>query len=444
MTTIFLAGAENPTHQDILRDAGAPNLAVNVGSMLRRRASWDLHIPYDYEWIAYSDAPASLDELLEIIDLADKPPCMVVGPPEWEEWGGEYLPLWTGVGEPPVASDGLVVTDAVFKDKDLVRRALAGRKAGTKLGAITGSSAKMIGRFDFVISAAWWSVMKFGETQVWDGTKMHRYNAERKIEVRQLHYNHIENLGIDAEEVLRQNPTELALLAVTSWIKYSDHLNRNPVTPLGAKLHEAQATIEPGSDIEVSGSDPQSLAIGPLRGRHEAQTLPVMGIETITSTYRMGDGSEVIEEVPVLKSQPTSLRQCDNCFLANSCPEFKPGASCAFSIPVEISTKDQLKAVMQAVIEIQTQRVLQARFAEEVSGQELSKEFGQETDRLFNIINKMKEISDDRDLVKISVEAKGNNGVLSRLFGSDVGANARQLAHPVHSDDIIDAMVTDE
>jgi hypothetical protein len=165
-------------------------------------------------------------------------------------------------------------------------------------------------------------------------------------------------------------------------------------------------------------------------------------MSSITSTERLGDGSEVIEEQSIIRSVSDSIRSCDNCYLATSgCPGFVPGASCAYSIPVEIRSKDQLQAVMQAMIEMQTQRVVMARFAEEIAGQELSPEVGKEMDRLFTSVEKMRDIMDNRESVKMTVEARGRSGVLSRLFGDKVGTNARMLSQPIDSDDVIDAIV---
>jgi len=118
-----------------------------------------------------------------------------------------------------------------------------------------------------------------------------------------------------------------------------------------------------------------------------------------------------------------------------------PGASCAYEIPVQIKTKEQVQAVMEAIIEIQTQRVLQARFAEEIEGQGASEDTGKEMDRLLKLIGKMTDILDDRASFKMTVQAKANSGAVSRLFGSKVGEQMQQLANPIDSNDIADAVV---
>jgi hypothetical protein len=133
------------------------------------------------------------------------------------------------------------------------------------------------------------------------------------------------------------------------------------------------------------------------------------------------------EETAVIKYQSNPLRQCDSCYLAARCPAFREHSDCGFKLPVEIRTKDQLQAILQAMLEMQASRVLFARFAEELEGQGLDPALSSEMDRLFSLVDKFKNISDTRDMMRIEVEARGGAGVLSRLFGNKAGDVARQL-----------------
>jgi hypothetical protein len=346
----------------------------------------------------------------------------------------------------PDRSHGLVITDKVFRNKYLVRRALAARTYGKDLGVVTGSSDDSIGKFDLVISGAWWSAMKYGETQVWDGRGLRRYNADRKSDVRSRHKDHIHSLGVDLESVLvGDDPEEVCRLAIYSWQAFESSLSRSSVIPfpLSASGSSEVNNHNIGECMET-GSSGISIDTATPPERHRS-LLPVVGLTHIISAERQSDGSEIIEEQPVLTSVAGTIRSCDNCYLASAgCPSFRPGSFCAFDIPVEIRSKDQLQAVMQVMLEIQTQRVLMARFAEEVAGQELSPDVGREIDRLFSSVEKMREIMDNRETLKMTVEARGKAGVLSRLFGDRVGANARVLGTPIRSDDVIDAVVDPE
>ena len=73
-------------------------------------------------------------------------------------------------------------------------------------------------------------------------------------------------------------------------------------------------------------------------------------------------------------------------------------------------------------------RVLFARFAEELEGQGLDPALSNEVERLFNLVEKFKDISDTRDVMRLEVEARGSSGVLSRIFGQAVGESTRQLS----------------
>jgi hypothetical protein len=208
---------------------------------------------------------------------------------------------------------------------------------------------------------------------------------------------------------------------------------------------EAEFTGDDRGDITItppSGATPQKVVFGGSdivaiqpEKRHESERvlLPVMGVETITSLGSQTVDSEgesidlAPEQVSVLRYNADPLRQCDNCYLASRCPSFKEHSECAFRLPVEIRTKDQLQAAMRAMVEMQVGRVLFARFAEELEGQGLDPALSAEMDRLFTIIERFKNISDTRDLVRFEVEARGSSGVLSRLFGQKAGEAAREL-----------------
>jgi hypothetical protein len=163
-----------------------------------------------------------------------------------------------------------------------------------------------------------------------------------------------------------------------------------------------------------------------------------------TTSTEQGEYIEIDpQETPVIRYQSNPLRQCDSCYLASRCPAFKEHSDCGFKLPVEIKTKDQLQAVLQAMLEMQASRVLFARFAEELEGQGLDPALSSEMDRLFSLVDKFKNISDTRDVMRIAVEARGNAGVLSRLFGQKAGDTARQLPGGGLDSSLTDRFISD-
>ena len=174
--------------------------------------------------------------------------------------------------------------------------------------------------------------------------------------------------------------------------------------------------------------------------RHKAASvLPLM--EAITEVKYDDQGNE-IEQVMTIASTATSVRQCSTCFLSAACPSYQPGNPCAYEIPVVIRTKDQRQAVLRTLAEIQTQRILMASFSEQVNGQP-DVLVGQEMDRLFRMVEGWKRIEEQTSKINIGISATGQDadgsmGMISRLFGSEAGQNARTLDVPILSDTLIE------
>jgi len=107
-----------------------------------------------------------------------------------------------------------------------------------------------------------------------------------------------------------------------------------------------------------------------------------------------------------------------------------------------------LQAVLTAMLEMQTSRVLFARFAEELEGTGMDPALSAEMDRLFKLVKDMKDIEDTRDVVSVTMEARGSAGVLSRIFGEKAAEKANALPAPLDEEDvdqmILDAQVLDD
>ncbi len=79
--------------------------------------------------------------------------------------------------------------------------------------------------------------------------------------------------------------------------------------------------------------------------------------------------------------------------------------------------EEQLKSLINAIIEMQGQRVAFMRFAEEMNGGYADPNVSQEIDRLFKLIKTTKELDDSREFIRMTVERQGSAGVLSSIFG---------------------------
>lgn len=186
------------------------------------------------------------------------------------------------------------------------------------------------------------------------------------------------------------------------------------------------------SEVEVrKHSAPEVVQRAP----EEMQNLPVFGFNTKTVVETDENGRDVLKDVPVIQTQSSSIRQCNTCFVAANCPAFKPNNSCAFNLPVEVKTKEQLKALLTAIIEMQGQRVAFMRFAEEMNGGYADPNVSQEIDRLFKLVNQVKEMETNKEFIQITAQRQSAGGVLSAIFGDRAQA-LKELPETLREDTV--------
>jgi hypothetical protein len=267
-------------------------------------------------------------------------------------------------------------------------------------------------------SLSWLSPMMRGETIVWNGTKLVRYQKKQKDQARPRYKAMIEKAGLDYDKIINDDSNEVTRLAIWSYLQLEAALDKRS----GKKLSDnSEYKDDPGS-AETGGGLPdkrpsESRKLLAERDPNDHQILPVFGVKNKTVFEKDDAGNDVIKDVPVLSSTSASLRQCDTCFVAANCPAFKPANSCAFSLPVEIKTKDQLKGLLNTIVEMQGARVAFARYAEELNGGYPDPNTGQEIDRLFKLVGQMKELEENKEFIRITAERQTSGGVLSALFG---------------------------
>lgn len=452
---VYFSGGEKGSHRSLLLSNNVQRIAVNVTQ---------LAIPKTKEFViadTFNNASVLLytsendedinryvDFVREHADSVD----LVIGRPDMDgEWLGEkYIPVWSDDQDLERLAyicqrfGRVAIYDKAINSKNISRIRSLSQRWGASLYGFT-SKVDIIEAlpWETVIVTSWTSTIRYGETQIWDGHGLRRYPAQQKESSRKKHRADIIRLGIDYEEVIEDNVNVIGSLAIRSWQQYE---SRNSSAYDPASSDDEYDFVNDDGD-EIIAIDPQthtpvsvdsgrsSIDISPIVKRHEDERLllPVMGIEYIVSagSFNQSEQGESIEidpqEVPVIRHSSNTVRQCDNCYLASRCPAFKEHSDCGYKLPVEIRSKDQLMATLQAMIEMQASRVLFARFAEELEGQGLDPALSSEMDRLFGLIDKFKNISDNRDMVRLEVEARGSSGVLSRLFGAKAGEVARQL-----------------
>jgi hypothetical protein len=108
---------------------------------------------------------------------------------------------------------------------------------------------------------------------------------------------------------------------------------------------------------------------------------------------------------------------------------------CGFNLPVEVKTKDQLKALLTAMIEMQGQRVAFMRFAEEMNGGYADPNLSQEVDRLMKLVSNVNEMDSNKEFIQITASRQSSGGVLSAIFGDRAQA-LKELPETLKEDQV--------
>ena len=368
--------------------------------------------------------------------------------PFWLEAGDKFWPVW----DPALGSAQLMSLSQEFESVAITHDALEsnmGLAGQTRaLSANNGTAWHGMGiaspenlrqvPFTTASTGSWMSPMRRGETIVWDGTRLVRYPKKMKVQARPRYKNVIERAGLDYDAILADDAKEITRLAIWSYQRLEENMDKkkpgnpfrvvkdgepdSPATPVDVDNSDVLMTGLGGmlfGDVDNKAVDvvqPQNRVPAP-RTASERRFLPVLDVSTKTVVEAGEDGRDVIKEVPVLASTGVSLRQCNTCFVAANCPAFTPDTECAFSLPVEVRTREQLASLLSAVVEMQGSRVAFARFTEELNGGYPDPNVSQEIDRLFKLVGQMRDMEANKERLSITMERQGSAGVLSAIFG---------------------------
>jgi hypothetical protein len=474
---LFMSGGEKGTYRNILTDNGAPHIAINL-TQLSIPKTKELHLKeltHGADVCVYtSDEDEDVARFDEFIRTHLNDIDLIIGRPDYDgTWiGAKYVPLWNDPKDEERLAylcekhGRVAVSDRALNARTVMRLRQLQQRWGCTLVALT-SKVDMIEAvtWDTVIVSSWTSVVRYGETQVWDGHGLRRYPAQKKESSRKKHRADIVRLGLDFDAVLEDDVKEVAKLAVLSWQEWEKStFGLSAYQPSDDDDESEFEAFETGKVVDITSKLPDTLNAGSGGttiaisrrsdgGENGKELLPVLGMETVVAvgTHDTTDGDDSYEINPqresVVKYQTSGIRSCDSCYLAPRCPKFEAHAECGYELPVEMKTKEQLRAVLRAMLEMQTSRILFASFAEQLEGQGIDPVLSKELDRLFELTERFKNIEDTRDLVRFEMEARAGAGVLSRIFGDRASEKLNQLTEPLPQraidQVIIDAEVVD-
>lgn len=294
--------------------------------------------------------------------------------------------------------------------------------------------------FTSVTTLSWTSPMRRGETIVWDGTKLVRYPKKMKDQARIRYKNVVERAGLDFDKFKGDDTLEATKVAIWSYLQLEAKMTdkeKPDLRVIKGDLPSIEEMLVDNSDdtlytglMEMGGYGSNNSGVEGRkverseviqRDPEEMVSMPVVGYQ-VKTVVENENGIDVLKDVAVVNSNSTSLRQCDTCFVAANCPAFKPQNTCAFSLPVEVKTPEQLKALNTALLEMQAQRVMFMRFAEELNGGYADPNVSQEIDRYQKMLKNIKELDEQKEFIQITGSRSSQGGVLTALFGDKVAA----------------------
>lgn len=373
-------------------------------------------------------------------------------PKLWVVWHEEYgLPALKAMSE---KHQNVVIPNDEIEAVTSLSAVTRGyqRQFGTQYHALACAKPDNLRQVPFATAStlSWLSPMRRGETIVWDGTKLNRYPKKMKAQARPRYKSVVEKAGLDYLAFNQDSTLEATKVAVWSYLRLEasmdkktpdlhiidggkkDIVSDNSDTPLLSGLGELGGYLSDNSDLDMRKKEPTELV---QRAPEEIQNLPVFGYKMKTVVETDDDGRDVLKDVPVISNQSSSLRQCDTCFVAANCPAFKPSNTCAFNLPVEVKTKEQLKALLTTIIEMQGQRVAFMRFAEEMNGGYADPNLSQEIDRLLKLVGNVNEMDQNKEFIQITASRQSSGGVLSAIFGDRAQA-LKELPEALREDTV--------
>lgn len=496
---LFFAGAEQPTWRKTLLENGAHAVAISFRNLIPRLPKtkpYDLaeRFPGETKILIDSGAygaknlgQAEAEEYMrkyrkfvedneERIDFVTEFDHLGMGQKWIDQWredfwtlvdDSKFMPVWHTEFGPDALEEmseryhQLAVVGDIERTQSRLNGVVARHGVSLHGAAITKPDLLTQVRFRSASSTSWISPMKYGDTIVWDGHRLRRYPKAYKEQARKRHRMLFEKAGFDSDLIMKDDAKEVARFTIWSWLQQEAAVARRRgdrrLKAVEDTTEVADTTVDE-DEVEFEETEVQRPATSEVMVRNsnmvptprqedEIRHLPTMAFSKKRVLSPDGSGST---EVLVPGSTSRSLRRCDSCYVAGSCPAMVPGAECSFDLPLEITTKEQLTGTLTTMLEIQAQRVAFARYSEEMEGGYPDPVLSAEMDRFFKMTIALKEIQDNRDFFRIQIESKGNAGVLSAIFGDHAGEKAKALPRPIPADQfdqqleaIVDAQVID-
>lgn len=466
---LYYGGAEVPSHRKWLQDAGIDHSYLSYVGLRRRlkfARPWlikdkfpgEMHVLLDSGAHTYNKQEAEDQDSAELLEVAAAYEAFVSQNAErvdaftefdarslgldwihsrrddyYLDFGNKFMPVWHpewGIDElEAMASryERIAIVQTALGDRDIipVLNMLASRRGTLLHGiAMTKPDTMRAVKWTSVGSTSWLSPIQYGDTFVWTGNELKRYPKAYKDQARKRHRTLFTNAGFDAEKIAADDTNEVIRLSLWSWERLLEDVNGTRRTASGS-LDRVPADRGPSEPADLLGGD--------------TDPGPDQVLERRTKILLPGISLRATEEGTELDVRGDNLRRCDSCFLRErGCPGYKPGADCLYEIPIKAKTAAQIRAVETGLIEMQTQRVLFMKMAEDLEGGYADPNLSGEMDRLTRMIKAQREGQAEKFSLRIEASNKpGEVSMLGQIFGREAADKMAQIEGPNVVDDMI-------
>lgn len=306
-----------------------------------------------------------------------------------------------------------------LEGRDLTPTLVSLAREGIKLFGLAMTKPAVMAAIPWysVHSTSWLSPSQYGDTVVWSRGELRRYHSRQKDVARRRHRTDIEMAGFDPQLVLEDDTTEVLKVSLWAWTRQLEAVNKvtiSPETPSPQNTENDADGVEiepPAARIPIVTTEPRTRPTEPLPG---------IGVELLAHERTDEDGAREIREIPLLRNTGGALRACDSCYVKDVCRKFEAGASCAYDVPVDLSTEEQLDALLRLLIEHETADYLRERWEEELLGGADHSRTVRGRSNISRLLKLYSDMHTSGFTIKVSQRGAAGgaeSGFLSRMFG---------------------------
>jgi hypothetical protein len=364
----------------------------------------------------------------------------------------KFLPIWhADYGEDNLRELGdtygrVGILQTAIGNRDLVPFLNRMASRGVKLHGLAMTKPDVMAAipWESVSSTSWISPMQYGDTIIWSHNQLKRYPMKMKDQARRKERSTFISAGFDIDKIYNDDGHELLRVSLWSWMKQLEAINKKQGRGVTAPVDFNDDSIsefdsdEVGTVVDrVQKRVPTAIARNPS----EKHVIPFLNFDIDVEKRKNRITGETEDyEVPKIRIRSESMRICDTCFLADKCPMFAENTTCAYDIPIELRTKEQVQSAVDAISEMQLQRILFLKMAEDAQGGYADPVLSSEIDRFNKLIKTKHDMEQEGFSLTVTAKQQGQMSMVNRIFGDMTSKSFTELPAAVDVSDVVNSM----